>query len=106
MIVALALLALPAFLPASHSEVNGARIWIRFGGFSFQPGEIAKIALAIFFASYLVERRELLRMGSFKFGPLHLPEPKHLGPLGLAWGVSLIVLVMERDLGSSLLFFA
>ena len=67
---------------------------------------MAKIALAIFFASYLVERRELLRMGSIKLGPLHLPDPKHLGPVALAWGVSLVVLVMERDLGSSLLFFA
>ena len=105
MATGVALLLLP-LTPKLGVEVSGARIWIRFAGLSFQPGEIAKIALAIFFASYLVEHREVLRMGSFKLGPLHLPEPKHLGPVGLAWGVSLIVLVLERDLGSSLLFFA
>jgi peptidoglycan glycosyltransferase len=105
MAAGVALLLLP-LTPRLGEEVSGARIWIRFAGLSFQPGEVAKIALAIFFASYLVERRELLRMGSLKIGPLHLPDPKHLGPVALAWGVSLIVLVMERDLGSSLLFFA
>ncbi|MEO8693649.1 MAG: FtsW/RodA/SpoVE family cell cycle protein [Acidimicrobiales bacterium] len=105
MAIGVALLLLP-LTPKLGVEVSGARIWIRAAGLSFQPGEVAKIALAIFFASYLVEHREVLRIGSFKFGPLHLPEPKHLGPVGLAWGVSLIVLVMERDLGSSLLFFA
>ena len=105
MAIGVGLLLMP-LTPGLGRTVSGARIWIRFAGFSFQPGEIAKIALAIFFASYLVEHRELLRMGSFKVGPLHLPEPKHLGPLALAWGVSLIVLVMEKDLGSSLLFFA
>jgi peptidoglycan glycosyltransferase len=105
MAIGVALLLLP-LTPGLGVTVSGARIWIRFAGLSFQPGEIAKIALAIFFASYLVERRELLRMGTFKIGPLHLPDPKHLGPVALAWGVSLIVLVLERDLGSSLLFFA
>ena len=105
MAVGVALLLLP-LTPGLGRTVSGARIWIRFAGFSFQPGEVAKIALAIFFASYLVERRELLRMGSIKLGPLHLPDPKHLGPVALAWGVSLVVLVLERDLGSSLLFFA
>ena len=105
MAIGVALLLMP-LTPHLGREVSGARIWIRFAGLSFQPGEIAKLALAIFFASYLVEHREVLKMGSFKLGPLHLPEPKHLGPLAVAWGVSLIVLVMERDLGSSLLFFA
>ena len=105
MAIGVGLLLMP-LTPGLGRTVSGARIWIRFAGLSFQPGEIAKIALAIFFASYLVEHRELLRIGSFKVGPLHLPEPKHLGPLALAWGVSLIVLVMEKDLGSSLLFFA
>ena len=58
MAVGLVLLVLPALLPASHSTVNGARIWIRFGGFSFQPGELAKLALEVFFAGYLVRKRD------------------------------------------------
>ena len=73
---------------------------------SFQPGELAKLALALFFAGYLVERRELLAMATWRLGPLWLPEPRHLGPVLAAWGASLVVMVFEKDLGSSLLFFA
>jgi cell division protein FtsW (lipid II flippase) len=105
MAIGVFLLLLP-LVPKLGREINGARIWIRFGGFSFQPGEVAKIALAVFFASYLVEHRELLRLGSINVGGLHLPDPKYLGPVALAWGISLLVLVSEKDLGSSLLFFA
>ena len=75
------------------------------GPFNFQPGEFAKIALAIFFAAYLVENREVLAMSTYRLGPFHLPEPKHLGPLLLAWGASVLVMTAEKDLGSSLLFF-
>jgi cell division protein FtsW (lipid II flippase) len=105
MFVGVGLLLMP-LLPVIGHLAGGSRIWIRVGGVSFQPGEFAKIALAIFFASYLVERRELLRTGTYKVGPLRLPEPKHLAPVLLAWGISLVVLIRERDLGSSLLFFA
>lgn len=105
MAVALILLALPAFLPASHSEVNGARIWIRFGGFSFQPGEVAKLALMVFFAGYLVRKRELLALAGRRVLRIDLPRARDLGPLLVAWGVSLLILVRESDLGSSLLFF-
>jgi peptidoglycan glycosyltransferase len=105
MLAGVALLLLP-LVPGVGRLVNGSRIWIRVGPVSFQPGEFAKIALAIFFASYLVEKRELLRTGTYKLGPFRLPEPKHLAPVLLAWGVSLVVLIMEKDLGSSLLFFA
>jgi cell division protein FtsW (lipid II flippase) len=100
------LLLLLPLVPGLGATINGSRIWIRVGGMSFQPGEFAKIALAIFFASYLVDKRELLREATHRFGPLHVPDARHLAPLALAWGVSLLVLVRQKDLGSSLLFFA
>jgi peptidoglycan glycosyltransferase len=84
--------------------INGSRIWVSFGPVNFQPGEFAKLALAVFFAGYLVEKRELLAINR-AFGPIALPDPKHLGPILIAWGVALVVMVLERDLGSSLLFF-
>lgn len=98
------LLILPLF-PVIGREINGSRIWVALGPVNFQPGEVAKIVLAIFFAGYLVERRELLALSTFRIGPLHLPDPKHLGPVALAWGVSLLIMTAQRDLGSSLLFF-
>ena len=101
----LSLLLLP-LVPGVGRTINGAKIWIGLGPISFQPGEFAKILLALFFASYLVEKRELLAVSSFRVGPVSLPDPKHLGPVLLAWGVSLLVMFWERDLGSSLLFFA
>ncbi len=101
-IVGIGLLVLP-LLPGIGREVNGARIWVRAGPISFQPGEFAKIALAIFLASYLAEKRELLRRAKWKLLGLNVPEPKHLAPVVAAWGVSLMVMVFERDLGSSLL---
>jgi cell division protein FtsW (lipid II flippase) len=104
-VLGLALLALPAVLPAGHSVVNGARIWVRFGAFSFQPGEIAKLALDVFFAGYLVRNRELLRLAGRRFAGLSLPRARDLGPVLLAWGASLLILIRESDLGSSLLFF-
>lgn len=99
-----ALLLMP-LLPVVGQSINGSRIWVSFGPVNFQPGEFAKIALAVFFAGYLVRKRELLALTTFRIGPLSLPEPRHLGPVLAAWGVSLMVMVLERDLGSSLLFF-
>jgi peptidoglycan glycosyltransferase len=104
-LVGLVLLLLP-LTPGLGQEINGSRIWVGIGSASFQPGELAKIALAVFFAGYLVEKRELLAMGSWGVGRLRLPDPKHLGPILVAWGASLVVMVMQKDLGSSLLFFA
>lgn len=104
MFAGLFLLLLP-LVPVIGSEVAGARIWVNIGPVNFQPGEFAKICLAVFFASYLVEKRELLAVASWRVGPLTLPDPKHFGPVLLAWGVSLVVMVAETDLGSSLLFF-
>ena len=104
MIIGLALLLLP-LVPGFGREINGARIWAAVGPVNFQPGEFAKIVLAIFFASYLIEKRELLGMATFGVGPLKLPDPKHLGPIFMAWGFSLLVMFFEKDLGSALLFF-
>ena len=101
----LALLLMP-LLPVIGHEVNAARLWVRVGPMSFQPGEFAKIALAIFFGAYLVEKRELLEHGTVRILGQWFPDPKHLGPVLTAWGFSLVVMVFERDLGSSLLFFA
>ena len=98
------LLVMP-LLPGIGRNINGARIWVSVGPVSFQPGEFAKIALAIFFAGYLVERRELLGVATFRVGPFNTPDPKHFGPILLAWGASLVVMIFERDLGSALLFF-
>jgi len=102
--VGVALLLLP-FVPSVGKIVNGSRIWVGIGPINFQPGEFAKIALAFFFAAYLVERRELLAMATWRVGPLWLPEPRHLGPVLIAWLVSLVVLIGQKDLGSALLFF-
>jgi peptidoglycan glycosyltransferase len=99
------LLLLP-LVPGIGREYFGARIWVSIGPINFQPGEFAKILLALFFASYLVEKRELLAVSSRRIGPLPLPDPKHLGPVLLAWSASLIVMISQKDLGSSLLFFA
>jgi peptidoglycan glycosyltransferase len=99
-------LLLPLAPPPIGRTINGARIWAKVGPISFQPGEVAKVLLVAFFASYLVEKRELLGRGSRRVGRLHLPDPKHLGPLFLLWGISIVVMVAEKDLGSSLLLFS
>lgn len=102
---AIVLVMIPALLPASHSEVNGAKIWIRFFGLSFQPGELGKLLLAVFFAGYLVRARDVLILVPGATSRLGLPRLKDVGPLLLAWGLSMVVLVVETDLGTSLLFF-
>ncbi len=93
-------------IPGVGREINGARLWVSAGPLNFQPGEAAKVLLVVFLAAYLVEKRELLSIGTWRVGPVSLPDPKHLGPLLLAWGFSILVMVQEKDLGSSLLFFA
>lgn len=102
-LLGIVLLLLPSFV---GTEINGARLWVRIGPASFQPGEIAKIVLAIFFASYLVEKRELLSMATRRIGPIMVPDLKHFGPILFAWLISLLIMVNQADLGSSLLFFA
>ena len=105
LLIGVGALLLP-LLPGVGREINGARLWVRVGPVNFQPGEAAKVLLVIFFAAYLVDKRELLAAGSRRIGRLMVPDPKHLGPLLLAWGVSILVMVRQKDLGSSLLFFA
>ncbi|HVU72491.1 MAG TPA: FtsW/RodA/SpoVE family cell cycle protein [Mycobacteriales bacterium] len=104
-LVGLVLLMLPAVLPASISEVNGARVWIRVSGFSLQPSEIAKVLLVIFFAAYLVAKRDVMSLVTRSFLGLQLPRARDLGPVLLAWVASLAVLSRENDLGQSLLLF-
>ncbi|MDN3249994.1 FtsW/RodA/SpoVE family cell cycle protein [Streptomyces sp. ZSW22] len=98
---ALVLLTVPIFFPA----VNGARIWIRVEGFSIQPGEFAKVLLAVFFAAYLAANRSALAYAGRRVWRLQLPTGRVLGPIVAVWLVSVGVLVLERDLGTSLLFF-
>ncbi|MGY1843347.1 FtsW/RodA/SpoVE family cell cycle protein [Modestobacter sp. SYSU DS0875] len=104
-LIGLVLIAIPAVLPSSISEVNGAKLWIRVAGFSIQPGEFAKICLIVFFAAYLVDKRDVLALASRKVAGLELPRGRDLGPVLLAWAASILVLVFARDLGSSLLLF-
>jgi cell division protein FtsW (lipid II flippase) len=103
-ITGIVLLVLP-LMPVIGREVNSARIWVRFGPINFQPGEFAKIALAVFIASYLAEKREIMQDSRFNVGPFSLPEAKHLAPVMAAWGASLVVMIAAKDLGSSLLLF-
>ncbi|XKH52781.1 FtsW/RodA/SpoVE family cell cycle protein [Citricoccus nitrophenolicus] len=98
------LLLLP-LIPGLGMEINGARIWINLGVGSFQPGEIAKITLAIFFAGYLSANRDLILLAGKKIGPVTFPRFRDMGPLVIAWLISMGVLVFQRDLGSAILFF-
>jgi cell division protein FtsW (lipid II flippase) len=103
-VVAFVLLVLP-LVPGIGRSVNGSRIWIGLGPFTFQPGEVAKIALAVFFAGYLVQTRDALSLAGRRVLGLTLPRGRDLGPILVAWVLSLLVLVFEKDLGSSLLLF-
>ncbi len=103
--VGLLLLAIPALLPASISEINGAKVWISIGGFSVQPGEFAKLALAVFFAGYLVAKRDVLSLAGRRVLGIDLPRGRDLGPVLIAWVASLLILIFETDIGTSALFF-
>ncbi|MFE2430177.1 FtsW/RodA/SpoVE family cell cycle protein [Streptomyces sp. NPDC059373] len=98
---ALVLMIVPIFFPA----VNGAKIWILYAGFSIQPGEFAKVLLAVFFAAYLADNRHALAYTGRRIRKLQLPTGRVLGPILAIWAISVGVLVLERDLGTSLLFF-
>lgn len=103
--VGLALLALPGLLPSSISETNGAKLWIKFPGGQIQPGEFAKILLLIFFGSFLVSKRELFMTAGRRVLGIDLPRGRDLMPVVVAWFLSIGIVVLEKDLGTSLLFF-
>jgi len=102
---ALVLLLLP-LVPGLGHNVFGAKIWIKIPGLgTLQPGEFAKIVLAVFFAGYLMVKRDALALASRRFMGLYLPRGRDLGPIIVVWIISILILVFETDLGTSLLFF-
>jgi cell division protein FtsW (lipid II flippase) len=103
--VGLILLAIPAVLPDSMSSVQGAKVWIILGGFEIQPGEFAKLAVAVFFAGYLVSKRDALTLTGRRILGIDLPRAKDLGPVLIAWAASLLILIFETDIGTSAVFF-
>ncbi|MGW1745269.1 FtsW/RodA/SpoVE family cell cycle protein [Streptomyces sp. NPDC002092] len=102
---ALVLLLLPLVPGLGADLTYGAKIWIKVGSFTIQPGEFAKIVLAIFFAGYLMVKRDALALASRRFMGLYLPRGRDLGPIIVVWMISILILVFETDLGTSLLFF-
>jgi cell division protein FtsW (lipid II flippase) len=103
-LIGLVLLLLPV-VPGIGRTINGARLWVQIGPIGFQPAEIGKVLIVIFLASYLTQKRELLQVATSRIGPFRVPPAKHLGPVLLAWGTSLAILFVQRDLGASLLYF-
>lgn len=105
-LISIGLVLLPAILPARFSQVNGAKLWIKFGSvFQIQPGEFAKLGLLVFFAYYLVRKREVLSLASRRILGIDFPRGRDVGPVVVVWLLSLMVLVFEKDLGTSLLYF-
>lgn len=115
LLISLGLLLLPNLpsdwgFPLRGLELNGSRLWVQLDiGFTrvqFQPAELAKLGLVIFAAAYLADHQRALREAHRNLGPLKFPEPRQLLPLLIVWGVSIVVLVWQRDLGASILLFA
>jgi cell division protein FtsW (lipid II flippase) len=104
-LVGLGLLVLPGVLPPSVSEVNGARLWLRLGALSIQPGEFAKILIIVFVAAFLVANRELFTSVGRRVLGMTFPRARDLAPLLAAWGLSIVVLALEKELGAALLVF-
>ena len=99
------LLLLSPLLPGIGMEQYGSRIWLSIGGFSFQPGELAKLCIVLFLAAYLAQNREMLSVFTVKVGPFHLPDMRTVLPLLIMWGISMVIVIFEKDLGSALVVF-
>lgn len=104
MIIGLILLLSP-LLPGIGNEIYGSRIWLSIGGFSFQPGEIAKIFIVLFLAAYLAQNREMLSVFTHKVGPFKFPDLPTILPLLIMWLISMAIVVFEKDLGSALIVY-
>lgn len=104
LVASVILLFLP-IVPGLGEDIQGAQVWISIGGLSFQPGELAKITLAIFFAGFLANNRDLILLAGRKIGPITLPRPQDLAPLLLGWLIAMGVLIVQNDLGNALMFF-
>ncbi|WP_344640160.1 FtsW/RodA/SpoVE family cell cycle protein, partial [Kitasatospora cystarginea] len=101
---AMILLAAPAFFPSSPEDF-GAKRWIKFPGIQLEPDEFVKVAITVFFAGYLMANRDALALTGRKVWGMNLPRGRNVGPVLAIWVVSLLVLIFERDLGTSLIFF-
>lgn len=99
------MLLLSPLIPFIGQEIYGSRIWLSIGPFSFQPGELAKIAIVLFLAGYLAANREMLSVFTWRVGPFNLPDIRTLLPLLLMWLISIGIVAFEKDLGSALVFF-
>lgn len=99
------LLLLSPMLPVIGNEINGSRLWLNIGGFSFQPGELAKIFIVLFLAAYLAQNREMLSVFTWRIGPVNLPSLQTLLPLIVMWALAFLIVVLEKDLGSALVLF-
>ncbi len=87
------------------TEVNGARLWLEIGSLHFQPSELAKVLLVIFLAAFFAEKHEVLSISTHRVLGVPVPEIKYFVPILLMWGVSVFIMIFQKDLGSSLLFF-
>lgn len=99
------ILLVSPLLPFIGQEIYGSRIWLAIGPFSFQPGEVAKIAIVLFLAGYLAANREMLSVFTWRVGPFNLPDARTLLPLLVMWLISIGIVAFEKDLGSALVFF-
>ncbi len=100
----IALVAATLVFGSDAGSGSGVKLWFNFGFFQFQPSELLKVLLVVFLAGYLDDKRELLA-SPYKLGPISLPPLPYLAPLLLLWALAIVLFVVQKDLGSALLFF-